>query len=44
MDWLELAEITAGPLFRKVNRGGAVDLPMSVAEATSDPRSRAQAW
>ena len=24
-DWLELAEITAGPLFRKVNRGGAVE-------------------
>ena len=24
-DWLELAEIKAGPLFRKVNRGGAVE-------------------
>jgi integrase len=24
-EWLELAEITAGPLFRKVNRGGAVE-------------------
>jgi len=24
-DWLELAEITVGPLFRKVNRGGAVE-------------------
>ena len=24
-DWLELAEITTGPLFRKVNRGGAVE-------------------
>jgi integrase len=23
--WLELAEITAGPLFRKVNRGGLVE-------------------
>jgi integrase len=23
--WLDLAEITAGPLFRKVNRGGAVE-------------------
>ena len=23
--WLELAEITAGPLFRKVNRGGRVE-------------------
>ena len=22
--WLELAEITAGPLFRKVNRGGKI--------------------
>ena len=24
-EWLELSEITAGPLFRKVNRGGAVE-------------------
>jgi integrase len=24
-DWLTLAEVTAGPLFRKVNRGGAVE-------------------
>jgi integrase len=24
-DWLELAELTAGPLFRKVNRGGVVE-------------------
>jgi len=23
--WLELAESTAGPLFRKVNRGGVVE-------------------
>ena len=24
-EWLDLAELTAGPLFRKVNRGGAVE-------------------
>ena len=26
-EWLELSEITAGPLFRKVNRGGVVEAP-----------------
>jgi hypothetical protein len=24
-EWLALSEIAAGPLFRKVNRGGAVE-------------------
>ena len=31
--WLEAAEITAGPLFRKVNRGGAVETARLGADA-----------
>ena len=32
--WLELAEITAGPLFRKVNRGGLVERARLTAHAS----------
>lgn len=31
--WLELSEITAGPLFRKVNRGGVVERTRLTADA-----------
>jgi hypothetical protein len=43
-DWLEQAEITAGPLFRKVNRGGAVESARLTADGVRQILLKRPPW
>ncbi len=45
-DWLAAAEITAGPLFRKVNRGGKVEVGRLSTDAVRQipPQARRSGW